>query len=503
VIERSEPRAPTIGKWAPVLSAISRRRSARALSAESVAGALLILGIGTLLWSRLMLLNQSLWGDEAGAVAFYIDRGPSAIWSSGKWIPNNHVLFDFLTWATTGILGVHSETTFRLWSVVPALAAAFLIGWWLWHRFDRFTAAVFVVLATAAPVYFDLSTQARGYGLAFLAAAAVVVEGDRFMRTVDRTALLLFSVGGFVGIATLVNFVGFFVAAAAVLMSVPRLRRQTLIAVACVGLASVAWYAPLLSKIIGYNNHYGVSLPWYGAAWAPLRDLFGAGVHDLAQAVPVHVGALVAAVVLAAGAIVLVRARDHGLVALVVIPTLVTYLLIQAATGYLPRFASFTFLPLIALGAIAIGTLLRRTSSRPRLSVIAAIALIGLSLVTLDGFVRFAAAYAKKPYEAANTAALLVKALPARRGPVEILTNHPATAFSYYAQPRQILPAGPGDLVHLLCTYPGPLIYVEQHVSPQPGMPCLISRDAFRIALPQRRTRVLVWLVPRLERTAH
>jgi hypothetical protein len=134
--------------------------------ARVAAACLIALAGVVLLWSRLMMLAQSLFGDDAFSIIRYIEAGPGAIWSASNWLPNDHMLFEFLTWATTRILGSHTEPVYRLWSVLPGIAASALVAWWLWEREDPWAAAIFTVLATAAPIYFDLGTQARGYGLA-------------------------------------------------------------------------------------------------------------------------------------------------------------------------------------------------------------------------------------------------------------------------------------------------------------------------------------------------
>ena len=77
-----------------------------------------------LVWSRLANLGTSFWGDEAYSAYYYADRGPHAIFF-GTYVPNNHVLFNLLNWVTTGAIG-HFEAAYRIWSVVPGLAAVAL-----------------------------------------------------------------------------------------------------------------------------------------------------------------------------------------------------------------------------------------------------------------------------------------------------------------------------------------------------------------------------------------
>ena len=450
-----------------------------------------------LLWSRLIEVNQGLWGDEAISIVRYIDPGPSAIWDASRWIPNDHMLFELLAWATTGILGNHAQATYRLWSVVPAMAAAALMTWWLWRRIDRWTAAIFAVLATAAPLYLDLSWQARGYGLCFLAAAVVVIGADMVVTSGSRSALLLFCAGGFIGMATLQNFVGMFVAAALVIATIPVRRRQAIIAVICTGVATLLWYAPLLSLILGYQNQFGRTLPWDGFVVAPFRDLFGASIRELYAGIPVTVGAIASAVVVALGVAELWGRRERPLAALLLVPSLATFLLIEIAAKYTPRFGSFAILPLIALAAVGLAGVGLRIARFRGLGAVVVVAFAVLSLLVLGRFVQFAGTYSQVPFEAGNTAAEIVDGFDPPNGRVPIIANDPFGTFGIYSAPRPSLAAPVSVLVRAFCTYPGRLVYLEQDKAPPyPSTACLTRRGAWRIEVPQHRAPLWVWLVP-------
>jgi hypothetical protein len=256
---------------------------------------ILIAAAGAVLaWSRFMMLTQSLSGDEVFSIVRYVQPGPSGIWNAATWLPNDHMLFELLTWITTHVLGSRHEPVYRLWGVFPAIAAAALLTWWLWTRREPLAAALFAAFASVAPMLLDLGTQARGYGLTFLAGALVLVGADRLQRS-EEHGLLLFSVGGLIGMLTLENFVGLFVGSALALMLRPALRRRVLFAVILTGLLTAAWYAPVLSKSFGYENPHGHPLPWYGFVQAPLRDLLGAQLNLLVPSLPVTAGAAIAA----------------------------------------------------------------------------------------------------------------------------------------------------------------------------------------------------------------
>src|SRR5207245_1576402 len=108
--------------------------------ALAIVGAMAVL----LAWSGLVGLDTSLWHDEAYTVVTFIDRGPDSM-IFGYFNTNNHLLFSLLTWATTRTFG-HFEAAYRFWSVVPALAAVGVVGWWAWRRLGPVAGAAVVVL---------------------------------------------------------------------------------------------------------------------------------------------------------------------------------------------------------------------------------------------------------------------------------------------------------------------------------------------------------------------
>jgi hypothetical protein len=469
---------------------------------DLLAPGLIVLAAATLAWSQLILLSQGLWGDEAFAVTRYISQGPSAIWSAHDWIPNNHMLFDFLTWATTGLIGVHVEATYRLWSVFPALAGVALMTWWLWRRVDRWAASVFAVLITVTPIFYDLSVQARGYGLCFFCASVIVVAADVLFQTGSRSALVCFAIGGFAGITTLETFTGAFLGAALALLIDASLRRRVVVVVVAVGLATLAFYAPVLSRILGYKLAVTYHLPVYGFLWAPLRDLYGLGIHMLVPEISKTAGAIASGVVLLGGVTLLWRRRERRLAALLVSTPLLTYLVIEIALGYLPRYASMAVFPLNALAAISLSGAGQIVARKRRLAPVVCLVLVAFSLLTLDKFVRLAGTYSTRPYDAASTAGAIMRGLPGDNLSEPVVSNDYAVAYSYYALPRRDVTRETGAaLEHMFCTDPRPFIYIElEAYPPYPSTVCLLRRSSFPIAIPERRSHMRMWLVPRLLR---
>jgi hypothetical protein len=179
--------------------------SSRWRSPTLLPGAILALSGLVLVWTRLLPLTQSMWADEVVTITVYAHPGPGAIF--GHYVANDHMLFELLAWATTGITGDHGTAAYRFWAVAPAIAAGALLAWWLWRRLDPWVAALFGALATASPLYFGLSVEARGYGLAFLAMSLVLIGADWFDERGGVWPLAVFVAGSLIGIWTLPVFV--------------------------------------------------------------------------------------------------------------------------------------------------------------------------------------------------------------------------------------------------------------------------------------------------------
>ena len=126
---------------------------------------------------RLPALTTSLWTDEAYSAVYYIPRGPAAIFDPAQYLPNNHVGFNLAGWILTRWLP-SSEAVLRLLSLVPALAAVWLLWWWARGRFGGRVAMLASILLVAAPIHLELSVQARGYGVGFLSAVGMLVGAD-------------------------------------------------------------------------------------------------------------------------------------------------------------------------------------------------------------------------------------------------------------------------------------------------------------------------------------
>ena len=79
-----------------------------------------------------------------------------------------------LAWLTSRLTGA-SEAAYRIWSVMPFLLAVGALSAWLHRRAGAAVAMLFALLATTSTELLILSTEARGYGLAFAAMAMVTI----------------------------------------------------------------------------------------------------------------------------------------------------------------------------------------------------------------------------------------------------------------------------------------------------------------------------------------
>jgi hypothetical protein len=205
-----------------------------------------------LVWSRLANLGTSFWSDEAYSAYYYAGRGPRGIWF-GHYVPNNHVLFNLLSWATTGAVG-RFEAAYRIWSVVPGAAAVVLIAWWLWNRLGMVAATSAVIFATVSPVHHVLTPQARGYGLAMFGAVVMFIGAVRATDTKTTRSVVLFTVGALIGIFTLPVFALAAIAQAGVLVWNKELRKRALLACGAIAVLTLGWYASMLGGIIGNSD---------------------------------------------------------------------------------------------------------------------------------------------------------------------------------------------------------------------------------------------------------
>ena len=471
--------------------------------------ALAFMAVATLLlaWALLGALDQSLWHDEAFSVLQYSSRGPSEI-LFGDYIPNDHVLFNLLAWVTTSVLG-ESEITYRLWSVLPALAAVGLMVWWSWSRFGTTTAVAVALLTVTSPLLLLLAREARGYGLAFLAGALTLVFADRFSIRRRGRDLVGFGVAGLIGAATLPVFALAFVGQALPLMARRADRARVTATVAAVGAILLIVYTPVLGDLLdSTGQQFGRRLAWHGPLTAPMTDLLEPNVQfvftsTLPPPLPdasVTADSAIGAAITLLGAFLVWRAGERLLCMLLVVPVLVTYLVLTATRVFVePRFASFVLFHALVLAACGIVGLIALLPSRRTRAVGAVGVVVAAAFATLHT-VRAADLLHDLPRENFKQVAAVVRA----EGGSSVLTDSTRPqGLQYYLGAGNVLQLPAAELERRFCSSRDPLFYVEHPFRgagepAPPNLACLRRRGARMVRVRQRERggHIDVWRLP-------
>lgn len=477
-----------------------RARSRSWRSAPIVAGVLMALAFVTLIWTQLLPANESLWGDELFSVVAYVNRGPAGIWGfTATWVPNDHMLYELLTWVTVSVTGERYDWLIRLWAVVPTIAGTCVAAWWAWRRLGPWAGAVFAVLASTAPRYLFLG---RGFGFAILPAAGMLIGADWYLRKGSKRGLLLFGASATLGIWSVSDFALAFLGTACVLMSRRALRRPTLYTIAAVGLVSILWYAPVLGRLLAATGQtFGTQLGWDGFIVGPVKDMVAPSVSLLLPGTGAAVGEIAGLLLCALGGFALRREGEGGLAGLLLIPSVFTYVILDVTRlHYDSGFTSFLLPGLmmaVAAGVVALGRTLPGRSS----ALGAVLAVVGCMLLMWRAG-RVATYDTEVPLENYKDAVTL-----ARGSGIHMLVTDSTRPLGFYyyfgdGYPkrgrRRFTPETPAGLQHLFCASAGPFVVLENSADqkrPLPDTSCLTARGATRIAVPERRAKITVWLV--------
>ena len=460
-----------------------------------------------LAWALFGALNQSLWHDEAYSVLYYTSGGPSDI-LFGDYVPNDHVLFNLMAWLTTNVVG-ESEVAYRIWSVVPGLAASVAIAWWAWVRLGRAVAVTAGLLVATSPMVLLLVRDARGYGLALLAGAVALISAELFARDRSRGALLGFGAAGLVGIATLPVFSIAFVGQALPLLARRELRVRAAVTVGIVGLLSLLFYAPLLGDILdSAGQQFGRRLPWHGPLSAPMTDLlgpnvqivFGSGAPPELPDSSVRPDNAIAAGLAAAGLVMLLRSGARTVGALLAVPVLFLYTVLTIARFFVePRFASFLLFHVILLAAVGVvGLIALLPTTLPRAVGIAVG--VAAALFVVVHAARLTDAVHDLPRENFKDAAQIARSA----GSDPILTDSVRpTGLQYYLGFDGISVLAREALQDRFCSRGEGYTYIEHPFRsagdpPPPDLSCLRRRHArmTRVLQRDRGGHIDVWVVP-------
>jgi hypothetical protein len=474
------------------LAPLAEEKQPTILSARVLWVAIGLMGV-LVLWSRLASLDQSLWHDEVFSVVHYITAGPETI-VTGHWVPNNHVLYSLLSFGTTRVLG-ESEVTFRLWSVLPAIAAAGVVVWWAWRVLGRWTALAVAVLVATSPIHHDLAREARGYGLMFLAGALMLVFAYRVATGGGRADWVWLGIAGVVGAYTAPQFALGFVGQAIPLLWLPDLRRRALVMLGIVGVVLLLLYAPLLSDIArSPETVSGGPLAWHGVLSGPILhllqptfDVLAGRETDAYLITPNRPDRILAGAILLIGALLLWRSRARMLCALLVVPVLFTYSVFVIARFHVhERYGSFLIFHVLVLAAVGVVGLVRAVPSGAPRHLAGAVAAAGAVVLVIQTVDR-SDTYHELPRENFKRVAEIVKA----RGGSEVVTDSTRPdGLRYYLGEDNVVALPPGPAEPTLCVTPPPIFvehpYRADGEPPPPDVSCLKRLGAVRVRVPQR-----------------
>ncbi len=452
-----------------------------------------LLGV-VLVGTRLIGLDSSLWHDEVVAVVTFIRAGPGEILTGPDL---SHELFGILAWATSSAVG-ESEFALRLWSVLPFLLGVAVVTVWLHARLGALAGILFLFLATASPLLLDISRQARGYGLAFLAMSVLLVAALEAARTPRDWHVVAFCSAGIVGTCTLPQFGIAFVVTGIPLMSDSRLRLRAVIGVGVALVAIAAWYAPHLGEVRGASRiEDGVQIGAFELVVAPFHHilipalLWIDGTVVVASLVWLPFVLLCAVVV--ASSPLLDDRRSAAILCSGVVATLVVLWLAQAFV--IPRYLSFLLVPMFMLLASGMSAILRRVSSRP--AILRTLACVAIGGIVTFTFLSVVLDVIRFPREAYRDAAHTVERETAPTTPVFAYLRNPDGLVFYLDRPIRTL--GPSDVDETVCTSDEPIAFVTQPFGiPDVEISCLDRPGTrhFRARQYARGGEMSVWLVP-------
>jgi hypothetical protein len=447
-----------------------RAREHRALSALS----LVVVG-AAIAYTRLKGITLSLWHDEVVSAARYSDS-PAHVFTA-RYVPNNHMLFNVLAWLSRRVVP-RDEVALRLPSVLPALAGVALAAWWAWRRFGPPAGALSALLIGLSHAHLELSRQARGYGLCFLAMAGVAVFADEYAADRRRRNLVAFSVFGLVGTLTLPVFVLPYALIICVLLALRCPWREIAIATSVSALVAVVWYAPVASDVFkSRDQSFGRVLPWHSFLTGP-GDLLGRDQNRR----PVLLQ-LVLIVTLVAAIFVATRLGRASTIVILVVPVCGTFAVLSILRfGVADRFVSFLLVPLSLVMAIGFSAAFAVPTLVPRLLLVAGIA--ALLVMPIREFRHVADRVDTLPIENFRGTARFVNSTGVRT----VFTNSTRPdGLKYYLRPHLGIARRPGRLEQFLCGVKPPFVYIDHpFMSREPSVRCLEREGASKHVFRQR-----------------
>jgi hypothetical protein len=407
----------------------------------------------------------------------------------------SHELYSLLAWCASTVFG-ESEVVLRLLSSVPFVVGVVLVTAWLHARLSPLSGLLYLFFATVSPLLLDITRQARGYGLAFLAMSVVVVAALEANRTGRARYVVVMCVAGVVGAWTLPQFALAYGPMCLVLAADRRLRRTAVVGLLFSIAAIYAWYAPHTGQVQASSqlpDGLQISTAWL--VTAPFDQiLFPALLWiDGTVAVP---GVVWLPLVVAAGMIAasspLVRQRQPLLI--LVSGVVATILVLWLGHAYvIPRYTSFLLVPIFVVLASGGAAVLARVTTRPALvRTIVCVAAIGILSVR---FVAIAPDVVRLPREAGRDAARIIQAQTPETTPVFAYMHLPESLSFYLDRPLHRVGASTAARV---CDHTPAVYVVEPFNFKPPHVDCLerLGVRHFRFRQYARGDEIDVWFLP-------
>lgn len=467
-------------------------RSCRGASVALVA-AYAALGVA-LLWSRLYSLGHSFWTDEMLMVRDYVRAGPSHILTGPDL---SHELLALLAWVTTMFTG-ESEPALRLLSAVPFVLGAVLVTAWLHARVGPLSGLLFLLLATVSPLLLDITRQARGYGLAFLAMSVLTISALDAVRTKQTRTIAAMCVAGVAGTFTLPQFGIAFLATAIAVATSTDLRRRTVIASGLSTAAILAWYAPHVGEIRSASQiEDGVQIGFPWLLTAPIDQIL------IPALVWIDGTALVAGLVwlpLVALSVVVVASspllQDQRAALILCAGPCATVIALWASSAYvIPRYLSFLLVPLFVLVATGAASIFERLRVQPAL--LRTVACLVVIVVLVGRFAAVAPDVVALPREAHRNAADAIASRTGPSTPVLAYMRNPWNLAFYLDRP--VVDLDSADVSRAVCNARSAVVYVMQPFAlDEVEVPCLDRPGVRHVRFKQyaRGGEMNVWFVP-------
>lgn len=441
-------------------------------------------------WSRAIPLDVSLWGDEAYSARQYIAPGPSRIFNPGSYLPNNHVFFSLVSWIVTSVIGT-SELALRMTSVVPALASIVLVLEWARRRFGWAIALTAAALLVTSPVHLGLSVQARGYGIGFLAAAAMLWFGAAVEESGSVGAWVGLGAAALVGIWTLPQLAFVYGGHLLAIFFVRERRWWTLAHGVVVAAGSLLFYRSLVSNIVSQTDRVGSRAGSVVGPFDVVADpavlLFSGWTRSFGRWPEWAVVASFAALVMGGMAALWVRKATVELRHLTLPWLVMMVTLVVLGSSALDRYISFLLIPISILIGVATVDGLRRIAPRPMVQIgVGAAVLVFLLIGTARSAREWNVAWENyaDAVEVANGF-----------GVEQLITNRTTGVVGFLWYDEDIEPV---ETTEAACDLPGSFVLLDFPWRPEGDPPtCLTARASQRIVVPQRRPpgEIIVWVV--------